>query len=328
MRGMTESWAVVMAGGEGSRLKSLTTTREGIAIPKQYCSLKGSGCLLQDALARARAVALPSHVCAVVASQHRRWWSAAAAQLNEANVFVQPRNRGTAHGILLALLRLEAINPQATVTLLPADHYFRDESAITRSLRIAANFASADRGAIYILGIEPEAPDPEFGYILPALPALRRPGTAAGILGFVEKPAPAHARELISLGALWNLFILVGTVSRLVGLVEHEHAAAVAGMRAALARPAAEQAPALERWYETAGTLDFSRDVLELHAQSLQSLRVPHCGWTDLGTPQRVLATVRELSMRAGLIAREPTREVPLFFDLGAAGERLTPALA
>jgi len=83
MRQMTEIWAVILAGGEGSRLRKITTSPEGLVIPKQYCSIGRSTCLLQDALTRARAVSLPSHVCAVVAAQHKRWWTSVVSELNE-----------------------------------------------------------------------------------------------------------------------------------------------------------------------------------------------------------------------------------------------------
>src|SRR5258708_4316875 len=51
------TWAIVLAAGEGSRLHSLTTTEAGIAIPKQYCSLRGGPSLLREALQRAEIVA-------------------------------------------------------------------------------------------------------------------------------------------------------------------------------------------------------------------------------------------------------------------------------
>jgi mannose-1-phosphate guanylyltransferase len=320
MRDIAETWAVVLAGGEGSRLRTLTTTRDGLVIPKQYCSLKRSSCLLQDALRRAQTVTMPSHVCTVVAAQHRRWWKTAVEGLNDTNVFVQPENKGTAYGILLALLKLDAINPNAIVTLLPADHYFRDEDSITRALRIAANLAASDRDSTYLLGALPDVADPELGYILPAA----RPGEgAANILGFTEKPAPAYARELIGLGALWNLFILVGSVRALLELYAEDHACAVARLRAALARDAAGDRQSLDDWYASVAPLDFSRDVLEVQAARLKVLSVPGCGWTDLGTPQRVVATVRDLS--AARARTEPGVFSPLFFDLGAAGMGALP---
>jgi mannose-1-phosphate guanylyltransferase len=98
-------WAVVLAGGDGSRLREITTTAAGEVIPKRFCSLQRKTCLLEDAIKRAQAVAISQHICSVVAEQHRRWWSSALKPLLAQNIFVQQNNRGTAHGILLALRR-------------------------------------------------------------------------------------------------------------------------------------------------------------------------------------------------------------------------------
>jgi len=292
----------------------MTTTRDGLVIPKQYCSIGRPTCLLQDALRRAEAVAMPAHVCAVVATQHKRWWTSAVGQLNDSNVIVQPQDKGTAFGILLALLQLEAINPAASVTLLPADHYYRDESTITRMLRMTANLAAANPSSIFLLGSEPDGPDPEFGYILPAQKVRDKP---TNIAGFTEKPAPDYAEELISLGALWNLFILVGTVGALLDLFEEDYALYVIGMRAALKRRTSGELHALEAYYENLSPIDFSRDVLEVQASRLQVVRVPSCGWTDLGTPRRVEATLRNLSQIGTLPGGDTRAPTPLFFDIG-----------
>ena len=53
------TWAIVLAGGEGSRLHGLTMTALGVAVPKQFCSLRGGRSLLSEALKRAEAVAPP-----------------------------------------------------------------------------------------------------------------------------------------------------------------------------------------------------------------------------------------------------------------------------
>jgi mannose-1-phosphate guanylyltransferase len=315
VRGMAETWAVVLAGGEGSRLRKLTTTREGVVVPKQYCSLMRSSCLLQDAVHRARTVALPSHVCTVVAAQHRRWWSSAVAELNESNIFVQSQNRGTALGILLALLKLEMRSPSATVVLLPADHFFVNEETITRSLRVAANLASSDRGATFLIGAAPESSDPELGYILPAEQASDKPGL---ITGFVEKPSADYARELLTLGALWNLFILAGSVSSLLTLFDEDYSDVVRGLRRALQTELAGNRRSVPDFYADTASIDFSRDVLEIQAAHLQVIRVPHCGWTDLGTPQRVEATVRRLARISAGATPQIEARAPLFFDLSA----------
>ena len=98
------TWAIVLAAGDGTRLSSLTVNSRGECIPKQYCSLDGHGSLLKQALARASRVAAPGRVCAIVAEQHRPHWRGSPWPLPLGNVIVQPANRGTANGVLLALL--------------------------------------------------------------------------------------------------------------------------------------------------------------------------------------------------------------------------------
>ena len=120
---------MVLAGGEGSRLQGLTRNVHGVVVPKQFCSLQGGPSLLQEALQRAATVASMQRVGTVVAAQHRQWWTSMLGLLRPRNIFVQPHNRGTAHGILLPLLRIADLDPDATVVLLPADHHLRNEVA-------------------------------------------------------------------------------------------------------------------------------------------------------------------------------------------------------
>jgi len=72
-------WALILAAGEGSRLRGLTTTPGGLYVPKQFCSLQGGASLLEETLWRAESVAQRRHVVTVVAAQHRRWWEAPLA---------------------------------------------------------------------------------------------------------------------------------------------------------------------------------------------------------------------------------------------------------
>ena len=100
----SRTWAVVLAAGEGTRLASLTRDAAGNSVPKQFCSLTGSSALVNDALQRARHIAPPEQVCAIVAQQHSRYWRKALQSLSARNVIVQPQNRGTANGVLLCVL--------------------------------------------------------------------------------------------------------------------------------------------------------------------------------------------------------------------------------
>ena len=280
------TWALVLAGGEGSRLHGLTRNVHGVVVPKQFCSLQGGPSLLQEALQRAATVAPMQRVCTVVAAQHRQWWTSMVGYLRNRNVIVQPHNRGTAHGILLPLLRIAEMDPEAVLVLLPADHHVRNEEILIESLREAAELASAQPESIYLLGIEPDEPDAELGYILPASCSRGRP---AAVLQFIEKPAQARARALIEQGALWNSFIMAASVRALLNLFD---AAFDTAMKALQTLEGAQ----LDEAYRHLRPVDFSRDVLSGNESVLRVLRVPRCGWTDLGTTSRVEATLRRLA--------------------------------
>lgn len=291
------TWAVVLAGGDGRRLQTLTLDADGVVVPKQFCSLLGGATLLEDALQRASAVASRRHLCTVVAAQHRRWWDGLISHLPKKNVIVQPHNRGTAYGILLPLLHILARDPDAQVVLLPADHYVGDEDTLASALRRAADLARANDRAVYLLGIEPEAPDTELGYILPN--PRRFTDSPSQVLRFVEKPILATAKALIDQGALWNTFIISGSVWALLRLFDRSFSSTIVALSQVIEGSIELEGPLFDQLYERLPSVDFSHDVLEGHEAMLQVLPVPRCGWTDLGTPQRIgmaLERLREYS--------------------------------
>ena len=290
-----KTWALVLAAGEGRRLRDLTTSALGVCVPKQFCSLRGGPSLLQEALSRARGVVSMSRLCAIVAAQHRCWWKEPLSRLRPSNVIVQPENRGTGHGILLPLLHLFDRDPDALVIILPSDHYVRDESTLIRALSVATGQLQPRSMAILMLGIEPDEPDEELGYILPG----RDDGTGTlQVDRFVEKPSASLASALIDGGALWNAFILVARVQALLELYQRRFPTLVTDMRSAVRLGTHQPLSgtlAMAELYARLPVLDFSRDVLDGAEQSLRVLPVPRCGWSDLGSPHRVARVLSSL---------------------------------
>jgi mannose-1-phosphate guanylyltransferase len=321
MNSRGNTWALILAAGEGSRLRSLTTTTGGIAVPKQFCSLNGGPSLLQEALQRATAVTTPDRTCAVVAAQHRRWWEVPLFHLPDANVIVQPTNRGTAHGILLPLLHIAARDPDATIVLLPSDHHIQDETVFAEALRKATALARSDVQSLYLLGVEPDSPDTELGYILPREVASTR---ASRVARFVEKPSLSQASSLLDQGALWNVFVIAASARALLGLFRSHCADTVAQFCEALDIDFDTHGMAVEDLYELLPTVDFSRDVIQAQAAVLKVLPVPQCGWSDLGTPQRVEETLRQLP----LINVQPPRLNSAVAQLSLAAQHARLAFA
>lgn len=275
------TWSIVLAGGEGRRLRELTTTRAGVTVPKQFCSLVGGPSLLAETLERAASVSASERTLVVVSARHERFWRDPLRALPPENVLVQPVARGTAVGVLFPLLAILERDPTADVVVLPSDHHVADELVLRNSFRAALDAVRAEPRRIVMLGVTPDSPDPQYGWIVPEVRA--RVNEAHGIELFVEKPDRVTARALLAQGALWSSFLFA---SHGLGLL-----AAFSCTQPALVRAFAERP--LAKLYRKLPKVDFSRDVLERVTERLAVLRVPPCGWSDLGTPQRVAKVLR-----------------------------------
>jgi mannose-1-phosphate guanylyltransferase len=297
MNRAARTWAVVLAAGEGTRLASLTRDAAGNAVPKQFCSLNGGCSLVQDAIQRARRVVTLERTCAIVASQHARHWRKALRALPSGNIITQPQNRGTANGVLLCVLSILEHDPLARIIFLPADHFVLDESALERSVRELTTSLAHNPDGITLIGIAPDEPDPELGYIVPG--QTLSDGSRM-VARFVEKPAPPFAAELFERKALWNSFIFGATGAALLALLRLQMGAVVEEMATALARELQEpDSTALAELYDRLPSVDFSRAVVQQFPSRLRVITAPACGWTDLGTPRRVADTLQRLTGQA-----------------------------
>lgn len=286
MRNHGAVWAILLAGGSGQRLRELTLDAQGRPVPKQFWRFRDDKPMLLWALERARRVASLRHIVAVVAEQHRRWWGPLLAVLPGENVLPQPENRGTAVGILHALLHLAQRDPAATAVILPSDHDVEDEGVLYRSMERAVASARECRRRVTLLGICPEGPDTDYGWILPG------PRTTDGLRSvrrFIEKPSAFVATQLFEQGALWNSFISAGTAPALLELYEHAQPDMLSLYLAGLERVGSRDL-SLAVLYRELPTIDFGRDLLQGAVEHLGLLAVPPCGWADLGTPSRVAA--------------------------------------
>ena len=185
----------------------------------------------------------------------------------------------------------------------------RDEQTLLRSLDAALRRLRQDASKPVLLGMEPDESDTDLGYILPGEPDALG---GQNVMRFVEKPDLSAATEIINQGGLWNSFIIAASAQSLIELFLPRYAPIVMEMQVILSRAFAADSltavwPTIVEMYERLPSLDFSRDVLEGRETQLCVVRVPPCGWSDLGTPRRVGQTLRRLRPRSSGRGASPT---------------------
>ncbi|MBI2216998.1 MAG: NTP transferase domain-containing protein [Candidatus Rokubacteria bacterium] len=304
--GSSSTWALILAGGDGVRLRPLTTQIAGDARPKQFCALLDGETLLDRTRRRADLVARFDRNVVVVSRPHEPYYRGLAADLAPGRLVVQPHNRGTAPGILYPMLRIRELAGDPTVAVFPSDHYVGDEPAFVSYVVAAGDVVAHRPDLVILLGVQADRPETEYGWIGPAEAPLPVDGEPAfPIRRFWEKPSPRLAQHLWRRGCLWNSFVMVGRVTAFLDLVRvtaPDLYTAFASVRAALGSPGERHA--IEALYAGLPTLSFSDCVLARGVERLATVRVKSVEWSDWGHPARVLASLKRTGREPAWLRR------------------------
>ena len=294
-------WAVVLAGGQGIRLRELTRHVYGDDRPKQYAVLTGSKSLLRETLDRVGRLVSRQQIVVVTMAGHSAYVTAELKhETPSPHVLEQPRDRGTAAAVLLAAHWILARDPAAVMVVLPSDHFVGEDEAFMGHVGDALGFLDRQGDRIVLLGAQPSEPETDYGWIELGEPL---PGSGPSQLyrvrHFREKPTQAMAEELYRGGALWNTFVFAGRATTLI----EAGSDCLPALHERLVRLSRFLGTEHERWairqaYELSPRANFSQAVLERCPRKLAVVRLSAVSWRDLGTPRRVVKTLGELGMQ------------------------------
>ncbi len=292
-------WAVILAGGDGTRLRSVTRVLAGDDRPKQFCPFVGGETLLDRTRQRVSWIIPEKRISVVVTRQHRQFFGPdilKAAPL----LTIQPENRGTGAAVLYSLLAIRRRDPGALIAIFPSSHHITNETVFLTSVESAFKAVGRRSRLVVILGMLPDSPALDYSWIKLSNPL---PGLSDQPLfqtsRFYERPTLRTAKRMFSGGWLWNSGVVIGFVNALLRLFENAVPALcqsfwpIVGL---LGTPSEEVA--LERVYCEIPVVDFSKDLLSTQPEALTILPVCNSGWTDLADETRALALVASTRMR------------------------------
>ncbi len=260
-------WAVILAGGVGSRFWPLSTPRR----PKQLLPLITETPLLVDTVARLAALVPPERTLIVTNASLVERVHALLPAIPVANIIAEPRAAGTLPALAWAAAAIARAGDPADVMLcVHADWAIGDDAEFRATLERAATIAERERSLVTV-GIVPTRPDPGFGYIEPGVlvPGARR------VARFAEKPDRTTAEQMVQQGYLWNSGIFVWRAGDFLDEVR---------ARSPEVGPSLPLAASgdLARFFAEVRPISVDEGVLE---RSARVLVIPgDFGWDDVGT--------------------------------------------
>jgi mannose-1-phosphate guanylyltransferase len=291
---------VVLAGGEGVRLRPLVRRAVGEDRPKQYAKLLGPRSLLRQTLDRVALGISMDRTVVVTVRRHAAYIGEEFAGSSQPPyVLVQPEDRGTAAGILYAAHWIAWRDPAATLAIFPSDHFILGEATFMAHVEEVARLVDRYPERVVLLGASPTSPDGEHAWIEPGPPVDERGEVVLAVRRLWEKPQAAPVRHDLVPGSLWNTGIVVARAEALVRL----GAAALPEMSARLAHlrrflDSDEEAAAVHQAYALMAPAGFARAVLAPHPERLGVSPLPRVSWCDLGSPPAVLEVLARMRVR------------------------------
>jgi len=206
-------YAVIMAGGVGSRFWPLSTQK----FPKQFHDMLGTGeSLLQITFKRLSKLIPQKNILIATNLKYKALVLSQLDGIDEQQLLLEPVMRNTAPCILYAALKIRQKDPKAVMIVAPSDHWIDNEEEFIRNIKTSFDLC-AKNDTLMTLGIQPTNPNTGYGYI----EFEKTTNKIKKVNQFTEKPNLKVATQFIKKGNyLWNAGIFIWSVKSIINAFE------------------------------------------------------------------------------------------------------------
>ena len=154
-----------------------------------------------------------------------------------------------------------------------------------------------------LLGVTPDKAEEGYGWIEPR--EVEASWESRKVKRFWEKPSGMQAQVLLKRGALLNTFVFftrAPTLWQMVRQAAPDLYEAFVKIRRALGSFQAEQVT--ENVYATLRSANFSSEICEPSSARLRVFPLPEVGWSDWGSAERILTSLKQMGKLEDLAGR------------------------
>lgn len=183
------TWALIMAGGQGTRLWPLSCKKN----PKQFLTLYGKKSLIENTVVRVSRLISQKHILIITDSKNVSRVRKLFPRIPNDQIIGEPIGRNTAATIGLAAALIQAKDPKSVLCVFPSDHVILNLSEFKNSLRQAILWASSGNHHV-LFGTKPTFPSTAYGYV-----QCQKSGVQKDLFvvkKYIEKPNHTKAEKL------------------------------------------------------------------------------------------------------------------------------------
>lgn len=272
-------YCVIMCGGVGTRFWPFSRTN----MPKQFLDFFGTGrSLLQLTVDRVRPLVDPSRIILVTNAAYADVIRGQLPEIDPKNILLEPARRNTAPCICWAAMHIKALDPEASMVVLPSDHLVLKEESFRKTLEEGFDFVEqGDR--LLTIGINPTSPATGYGYIQRGKKEENWPGICK-VKSFTEKPNLEMAKIFLSTREFyWNAGMFLWTADSILKAFDtYGHDIYAAFINGAGKYATDKETEFISLAFPTAPSISIDYAIME-KAENVY-VKAADLGWSDLGS--------------------------------------------
>jgi mannose-1-phosphate guanylyltransferase len=298
---MKHYYAVIMAGGVGTRFWPMSTTQR----PKQFLDVLGIGeTLLQQTFNRMKMICPVENIYVVTSQSYKELVQQQLPEVHNENILCEPARKNTAPCVAYASYKIHKKDPDAVTVVAPSDHLVKKEDTFVKAITSCFQKAATE-DCLITLGIKPTRPDTGYGYIQFIKSDVDESDKRINkVKTFTEKPNHEMANFFMESGDfLWNSGIFIwSTRSILKALETHDPELSHLFKEGWDYYNTPREKEFVDRAYATCKNISIDYSVMEKAANVY--VRSSIFGWSDLGTWGSLYSHIEKDAKKNALVGK------------------------